>query len=639
MATASEQPDPSQSEWIEVGEKGKPVKTAVNSTVAASTLGVRPRNAKHNKTNKMSQESGGTAPSANKWLDPDDHDKERVSRNLRSLKLILPRGGKDYSRKIFIEQVTATCGLDGLEACGPTAAPHIWQLTFISVDALDKFKEAGDFKVGELDVKIMTNNRMGQAASNQLHYIRLHWVPYNVPMKAALANLGKIEGLEIKSVRYECATRDGMPSVRSLVRSICVETQTPEIIPYTIDFEFEGKKGKGMITMRDRPPICLKCNHHGHTRKDCPSPKCRVCKAYGHDDPQCKEKMSFAMAATVAITPEYDDMDLATVDINGPDDGKIPILAPAAVHTVSAADSEFTTEASYNHTDNQAEAISTDIASAVAHSLQALTKPITQANPGLQLNTTEELTSAGSDNADADVSVVTNQVTTMASKPSIDTSAAYVSCNPNVTAITESQQARDASATYIDREADQITPPSGKITNALHREQDISATYNSSKIILAQDVSATVNFTRDRGTSATCINKHRLGQTAPPAAKIMQVNTVTASDDESNGQSSASESDTDNSVLDDDSSYVAVVSDDEAYEPGSSLTSTPTNTKHTAADFLRQPLTETTAHPGGRQNGRSNKRSSSNRSPSVAPPRQPLARRSRLAESAAQSHE
>jgi hypothetical protein len=171
------------------------------------------------------------------------------------------------------------------------AAGHIWMLTFVDVDSKDRFVAAGDFTTREGALAQVN------AIKRQRYPIRVHWVPFYVPMAKVIKPFAEISGVKVVSAQYDKSVIEGLTHVNSLVRTVWVETDTPNSIPHAINWRMEGQGGQALVTMRNRAPVCLKCFEPGHMRKSCPLfIKCRVCKQSGHDDSDCSRPMSWASA-------------------------------------------------------------------------------------------------------------------------------------------------------------------------------------------------------------------------------------------------------------------------------------------------------------------------------------------------------
>jgi hypothetical protein len=137
------------------------------------------------------------------------------------------------------------------------AAGHIWLLTFTTLDAKEKFVNAGDFITREGAEARIT------AVKKQRHALRLHWVPFYVPMRAVVKAFERIPEITVVSATYDKSVMDGMKHVNSLLRTIWVETDSPQVIPHAINWQHEGQSGQALITMRNRAPVCLRCFQGG----------------------------------------------------------------------------------------------------------------------------------------------------------------------------------------------------------------------------------------------------------------------------------------------------------------------------------------------------------------------------------------
>jgi hypothetical protein len=166
-------------------------------------------------------------------------------------------------------------------------------LTFVDVDSKDRFVAAGDFATREGALAQVN------AVKRQRHPIRVHWVPFYVPMAKVIKPFTEISGRPIKvlSAQYDKSVMEGLTHVNSLVRTVWVETDTPNSIPHAINWRYEGQRGQALVTMKNKTPVCLKCFAPGHMGKNCPLfIKCRVCKQSGHDEPDCSRPISWASA-------------------------------------------------------------------------------------------------------------------------------------------------------------------------------------------------------------------------------------------------------------------------------------------------------------------------------------------------------
>jgi hypothetical protein len=201
----------------------------------------------------------------------------------------LPKEGAPYNRKLFAEQLSKLDLLKNLEACGPSIQANIWLLTFDSAESKTKFIRGGeDFESNGIKISVALPRSM---APNR-YYIKLHWVPYEIPTQVAYNELQKIPGIKILSAGYENAREEGFQTVRTGVRLLTIETKDPASIPYLSTWTFMGRNGRILISLKGRPQICLKCS--GHFIKDCTAVKCNKCYELGHTADNCTTKRGFA---------------------------------------------------------------------------------------------------------------------------------------------------------------------------------------------------------------------------------------------------------------------------------------------------------------------------------------------------------
>ena len=64
---------------------------------------------------------------------------------------------------------------------------------------------------------------------------------------------------------------------------------------------------RALITMQNRPPLCLRCDQEGHVRARCDTPFCTKCNIFGHRLVDCPGCASYASAVR---TREQDDADM-----------------------------------------------------------------------------------------------------------------------------------------------------------------------------------------------------------------------------------------------------------------------------------------------------------------------------------------
>src|SRR5271165_4769818 len=249
----------------------------------------------------------------------EDFWRERLDRTVR---LSLPTSGRPYTRADFLQQVNDVVGLSALQALGPTSLSHVWEITFKMAAQKAIFVSNGDFVVKGLNCAVNDVRKVR-------HRVRLHWVPYYVPM-SQFESLLTQRGCKVISASFDVSAVRGCEEVHSLIRTIVIETDQIGSIPYLIHWTFAGMSGQALLTMTGRPPVCLKCEQPGHMRKDCRTDYCRKCKKHGHLTDNCVSG-SYAAASRVVdregeLVPEDDDM-------GGADFSSTASSAPVVVNT------------------------------------------------------------------------------------------------------------------------------------------------------------------------------------------------------------------------------------------------------------------------------------------------------------------
>ena len=240
-------------------------------------------------------------PAQNRWRDLDDHSGSRVDRSVR---ITLPVDGKPYNRGSFIARIAATVGVGQLEAIGPSNQGHVWNVTFQTTQAKQSFVDGGDFDVAG-------RRALVAGVKNARATIRVHWIPYFVPMAAIVDQFRHLAGIKVLSARFETANvgnRESPHEVRTLVRGITVEATTTKWVPHLIQWRHDGASGQGLVTMAGRPGVCLRCLSPSHFRRDCLATFCGNCRKWGqHETKECTVLSTWAL--TTAPTRSATEMD------------------------------------------------------------------------------------------------------------------------------------------------------------------------------------------------------------------------------------------------------------------------------------------------------------------------------------------
>lgn len=124
--------------------------------------------------------------------------------------------------------------------------------------------------------------------------VRVHWVPPKVPDELLIRQFQ----------RFGLTHMTGTTSIFHVIPS---SPTSLEAIPHQATIN----DSPILIEVPGRPSLCLRCYDTGHYRKNCSTPWCRACRAYGHGQTNCTQ--SYASRAKQRMPPrnreEYMDAD------------------------------------------------------------------------------------------------------------------------------------------------------------------------------------------------------------------------------------------------------------------------------------------------------------------------------------------
>ncbi|XP_077564668.1 uncharacterized protein LOC144180156 [Haemaphysalis longicornis] len=189
---------------------------------------------------------------------------------------------------------------------------HVWLVNFRSDDAKKKLLEAGRLDVKGHTCLVIDPNK-------QELRVKLHWVSFDVSNEAirrAFAVYGEVK--DVASDRWRAADFETADSTTRVLRLVLREVVTPECLPHQVPLG----KGKALVVVPGRAPVCLRCRTAGHIRRECRVPKCTECHAFGHEQADCTRTYARAVGrgadadrdellmdeeeAETAATPEED---------------------------------------------------------------------------------------------------------------------------------------------------------------------------------------------------------------------------------------------------------------------------------------------------------------------------------------------
>ena len=122
------------------------------------------------------------------------------------------------------------------------------------------------------------------------------------------------DGIQILYSKYDQCRTPGMEHVRTTVRTVGILAEDAKLIPFYIGWSTKTEHDLALITMKDRPPKCLKCDALGHVRKDCEATKCTNCGNMGHDSEHCTTAKPWSRVLVPAEPENYFEEGLVAED-------------------------------------------------------------------------------------------------------------------------------------------------------------------------------------------------------------------------------------------------------------------------------------------------------------------------------------
>jgi len=143
-------------------------------------------------------------------------------------------------------------------ARGPPGSREV-EVTFASTEIMAAFADSGPKSYRGSNFSITRYDK-------QLLEARVHWLPVNVKdtvLKQIFEGFGKIISITDEVTKY------GTAQIKSGVRIVKLEVDEvgKSRVPHLLHF---GCGRKALVTVRGRPPLCLRCHRVGHLRSGCP---------------------------------------------------------------------------------------------------------------------------------------------------------------------------------------------------------------------------------------------------------------------------------------------------------------------------------------------------------------------------------
>lgn len=170
--------------------------------------------------------------------------------------------------------------------------------------------------------------------------MKIHWVDFavsNESIRQALGEFGEV--LEVSNDNWTVAGFEHAISTTRVVRLKLKEGVVLEDLPHL--FKIGG--GTVLLVAPGRAPLCLRCHMQGHIRRDCQTPRCGVCRAFGHESQDCVRSYA-RVTKTVLPTDDAQDnlMDAEEAEKLAP--GSNAVGPDAAVQATGEETADATTQ-------------------------------------------------------------------------------------------------------------------------------------------------------------------------------------------------------------------------------------------------------------------------------------------------------
>ncbi|XP_049271165.1 uncharacterized protein LOC125758229 [Rhipicephalus sanguineus] len=193
--------------------------------------------------------------------------------------------GRPYRIEDFRKPLQDAGVIKDVAVIGAYQMSHVWLVNLRTDEAKKKLVEAGRLVVKDRLCIVIDPNR-------QEVRLKLHWVALDVSnesIRRTFSEYGEVK--EVTNDRWKVEGFECADSLTKFVRLILKEGVALDDIPHQIRLG----SGTALIVAPGRAPLCLRCKHTGHIRRDCRVPKCNECHAFGHTQEACTRSYARAV--------------------------------------------------------------------------------------------------------------------------------------------------------------------------------------------------------------------------------------------------------------------------------------------------------------------------------------------------------
>ncbi|KAK8784462.1 hypothetical protein V5799_009173 [Amblyomma americanum] len=206
--------------------------------------------------------------------------------------------GRPYCIQGFLEPLETAGVLTFVAGIGPFQMSHVWMLKLKRAEPKERLLTEGALDVKKRYCAVIEPNKRELA-------FRVHWMPFcvsNESVQKASEDFGEVTDVTLE--QWNSPGFEDAESTTWLVRMVLKEGLSIDDLPHM--FKFYG--WQVLVVGPGRPPIYLRCKRTGHIRRDCRTPRCSLCRSFGHEREGCVR--TYARVATDTALPQKDGSEL-----------------------------------------------------------------------------------------------------------------------------------------------------------------------------------------------------------------------------------------------------------------------------------------------------------------------------------------
>ena len=190
-------------------------------------------------------------------------------KDIRALSLVVQSDRTNIAPFTVLNIVSKHVSKEKILSFGPLDRPGTFSLACSTAVDYKKLLDLGSIKDGTLTLHF-------SSSSDRKVFFRVHGLPAYVTNEGVHKFMNTFG--RVLSVRDQHYREPGWTHVASGVREVVILTKDISLIPHFHKFGWDGESFSIILTSPQRDPVCFKCRKVGHTRQDCQSKWCKICR-------------------------------------------------------------------------------------------------------------------------------------------------------------------------------------------------------------------------------------------------------------------------------------------------------------------------------------------------------------------------